>query len=372
MTELYKLIAPQLGVNDEFLKVVEWVAQPGDLVEKDEIVAVVETSKATSEIAAERSGYFYPCRTLFNEVPFHEPIAVIAATVLTDDQLQSVLMSEEKNSGPDEFEREGVRLTKKAKVLAGELGINPGDLPRDRIVKQADIHALVQARKADRSDAINYQKAIIHKIGNGSSTILETIRAMGGVEVVGFLDQEQVSKIGAFQGLPVYGYAELKPLLERGVSLFISGETDRQRRLEVLQDAERMGYRLLNAIHPRAYISPSVRMAGGNHVKASAVVDTGTLVGKGCIIDNGAIVPHHNIIGDGCHISPGVSMGSSIRLEARVLLGIGSSVATGVDIGEDAIVTPGSSITTPVASRTVMEGVPARPIGKRKLPGNDG
>ncbi len=50
------------GLGEALL--IEWVAGVGDQVERDDVVAVVETDKATTEVVAERSG-----RVLAHAVP---------------------------------------------------------------------------------------------------------------------------------------------------------------------------------------------------------------------------------------------------------------------------------------------------------------
>ena len=101
-------------------------------------------------------------------------------------------------------------------------------------------------------------------------------------------------------------------------------------RLKKKSFLEESGVELINVIHPSAFLAPSVQLGVGNYVKARAVIETNTRVGDCCIIDNGAILAHDNVIEDGCHIAPGVSLGSSITVGARTINGIGASVSTGV------------------------------------------
>ena len=107
-------------------------------------------------------------------------------------------------------------------------------------------------------------------------------------------------------------------------------------------------------------------MGVGNYVKAGAIVETNTVVGDCCIIDNGVVIAHDNSIGDGCHIAPGVAMGSGITVGVLAVVGTGASVATGVHVGKSAIVGPGSGGVKDVPDLAVVEGVPARVVGQRR------
>ena len=78
------------------------------------------------------------------------------------------------------------------------------------------------------------------------------------------------------------------------------------------------------------------------------------------------VIAHDNIIGDGCHLAPGVSLGSSIYIGKNAVIGIGVSVSTKVKIGKSSIITTGSSVIKDVPDFAIIEGVPGKIIGKTK------
>lgn len=47
---------PHLGSGDEPLKIISWLKQVGDVVERGEAIAEIETEKATIELEALQSG----------------------------------------------------------------------------------------------------------------------------------------------------------------------------------------------------------------------------------------------------------------------------------------------------------------------------
>jgi pyruvate dehydrogenase E2 component (dihydrolipoamide acetyltransferase) len=53
----YNLVMPQLGLTMEEGSVVSWRKQPGDWVEKGEVLFIVETDKAEMEVESTDSGY---------------------------------------------------------------------------------------------------------------------------------------------------------------------------------------------------------------------------------------------------------------------------------------------------------------------------
>lgn len=50
------VVLPEFGHGLDEALLVEWVAGVGDLVERGDVVALVETDKASTEIVAERGG----------------------------------------------------------------------------------------------------------------------------------------------------------------------------------------------------------------------------------------------------------------------------------------------------------------------------
>ena len=166
--------------------------------------------------------------------------------------------------------------------------------------------------------------------------------------------------------LPVLDSTLLGQLVERGVQKLACEIGNGAVRLRIRQQARDLGLELINVIHPAAYVAPSARLGVGKYVKAGAIVETNTVVGDCCIIDNGVVIAHHHSIGDGCHIAPGVAMGSGITVGVLAVVGTGASVATGVHIGKSAIVGPGSGVVKDVPDLAVDEGVPTRVVGKRR------
>lgn len=68
--DLYSLCAPQLGEGLKDLRVVAFLKHPGDLVDKDEPVILVETAKATMEIESPVKGRIHELKVpLQTEIP---------------------------------------------------------------------------------------------------------------------------------------------------------------------------------------------------------------------------------------------------------------------------------------------------------------
>ena len=75
----YDVVMPQLGLTMEEGSVVSWKKQPGDWVEKGEVLFTVETDKAELEVESTDPGYLRLIRVeLKKKVPVGTVIAILA------------------------------------------------------------------------------------------------------------------------------------------------------------------------------------------------------------------------------------------------------------------------------------------------------
>lgn len=127
MTEIR---VPQLSVNDTKVLIVEWVVEEGAFVDAGQEICVVETSKVTQSILAERAGYIRIGARAGDEIDVHSVIGWIG------DRL------DEPPAEPHEARRseEPLEITVKAREFAGALGIRLEDLPsKGRILRERDV-----------------------------------------------------------------------------------------------------------------------------------------------------------------------------------------------------------------------------------------
>jgi sugar O-acyltransferase (sialic acid O-acetyltransferase NeuD family) len=114
--------------------------------------------------------------------------------------------------------------------------------------------------------------------------------------------------------------------------------------------------------HLASIVAASATLGESVFVAARAIVGPSAKVETGAIINHGAIVDHECHVGRFCHVAPGVTLGGNVRLGARVFLGAGVNVLPGVSIGDDAIVGAGAVVIADVPPGTTYVGVPAHRI----------
>jgi UDP-perosamine 4-acetyltransferase len=203
--------------------------------------------------------------------------------------------------------------------------------------------------------------------GGHAAVLIETLRFNPKVEIVGLLAGERVG--GDVLGVPILGGDDRLPELQSlGVcSVFLGvgmmGEASVRRRLVGL--AEEHGLQILGAIHPSAQIAPSASLGNAAQVLAGTVVQSRTLLGDHVLVNSGALVEHDCIVGDYAHIATGARIAGGVQVGTGSLIGVGATVLQGIRIGRESIVGAGAVVVRDLPDRSVVVGVPARPIERQ-------
>lgn len=116
----------------------------------------------------------------------------------------------------------------------------------------------------------------------------------------------------------------------------------------------------VTAIHPRAYVHPSVSVGEGTVVFAGAVIQPGTVIGRHCIVNTNAAIDHDCVIGDYSHIGPGVSLAGNVTVGEGAFLGIGAVAIMGIEIGQWSVIGAGAVVVRNIPDNVTAVGVPAR------------
>ena len=202
--------------------------------------------------------------------------------------------------------------------------------------------------------------------GGHARVVIEILKTDSHYELCGLLDPDQRLHGTNVLGVPVLGGDGLLPTLKQeGISHFfvgLGGSKDTRPRRRLFELALARGLKPVDAIHPRATISPSAVIGAGVTVMPGAVINACVSVGMNVIINTGAIVEHDCLVSDHVHIATGARLASTITVGAGAHIGAGATVKQGVTIGEGAVIGAGAAVVKDVAANTVVAGVPARTL----------
>ncbi len=210
-------------------------------------------------------------------------------------------------------------------------------------------------------------KIFIWGAGGQGRVVLDIFKQNKNYDVFGFLDSDTKLKGKVVDGIKIYGGKEMLGKFKKmGIDAGIIAVGDNQDRSKISDYMIKKGFKLVNAIHPRATIATNASIGSNVTIAAGAIICAHASIGDDVIINTGAIVEHENIICKGCHIASGVKLAGSVFIEGKTFVGIGAVVIENIKIGSCSIIGAGSIVIEDIPENVVAVGVPARIIRKIK------
>lgn len=199
--------------------------------------------------------------------------------------------------------------------------------------------------------------------GGHAKVVIESLRAAGQL-VAAVIDADPSPR--QVLGVPVVGDdAALPGLRLQGLTQAFVAIGDNRLRAKLALSLQEQEFELVNAIHPAAVVSSSVRLGRGVAIMAGAVINAETDVGDLAIINTGAVVDHDCRLGAACHLGPASALAGGVTIGERTFLGVGARVIPNIKIGSDTIVGAGAVVVRDLADGVVAFGVPAKIQGNR-------
>jgi sugar O-acyltransferase (sialic acid O-acetyltransferase NeuD family) len=121
----------------------------------------------------------------------------------------------------------------------------------------------------------------------------------------------------------------------------------------------------INAIHPSAVISASVKMGDGVMIAANATLNPLVEIGTGVICNTSTSIDHECVIGDFSHIAPGAVLCGNVTVGRGSFVGANSVIKQGIRIGENVIIGAGTVVVKDIPDGATVIGNPARSLVKK-------
>ncbi|HET7579660.1 MAG TPA: 2,3,4,5-tetrahydropyridine-2,6-dicarboxylate N-acetyltransferase, partial [Bacillales bacterium] len=123
-------------------------------------------------------------------------------------------------------------------------------------------------------------------------------------------------------------------------------------------------------IEPGAIIRDQVEIGKNCVIMMGAVINIGSVVGEGTMIDMNVVLGGRATVGKNCHIGAGAVLAGVVEppsakpvmIEDEVVVGANAVVLEGVTVKRGAVVAAGSVVTEDVPENAVVAGTPARVI----------
>ena len=186
-----------------------------------------------------------------------------------------------------------------------------------------------------------------------------------GQAVAGFIDADPKLHGTVILGLSVLGGEDLlmRPpfadsVLVNGIGGTGVGGAPSLRRY-VQERLERAGRTFAGVRHPASIVSPFAAINATAQLFAASVVQLGARIGKGCIVNTGAIIEHDCDVGGFTHCAPGSLVCGDVRLGEDSHVGAGAVIRQGVRLGGGTVVGAGAVVVRDYEGRGPLCGVPA-------------
>ena len=141
-------------------------------------------------------------------------------------------------------------------------------------------------------------------IGAGEYGQLVKEIARNKYPVIDFLDDDSQTVVGKINDMAKY-------LLEYDVIVAIE---DSEKRAELFNRLEVLGFRIATIISPRSYVSKSAVIEAGCVIEPMSVVHFGARVRRGTFVCTGAVVNHHAFVDEFCQINCNAVVGADVEV----------------------------------------------------------
>ena len=200
--------------------------------------------------------------------------------------------------------------------------------------------------------------------GGGHGKVLISVLRKLGYTFAGYTDSQDGDSI---LGVPYLGNDDILPELAqrewRAQAAIGVGKIDTSDfRSRLASQVQVLGYRLPTIVSPQATVNEEVELAEGTAVFDGAVVNSGTVVGRLCIINTNSVVEHDCRLGENVHVAPGVIISGGTTIGSHCLIGAGSTLIQGITVSAGCLIGAGSTVIGDLTVSGTYAGNPARKI----------
>lgn len=168
------------------------------------------------------------------------------------------------------------------------------------------------------------------------------------------------------KGLPVIDFEKFKTSYDTESAEIVIAVGEPQLRKKIADEVINAGYKLASIIHPNVYIPETAKIGDGVVICAQAIVSCNVVIKNNVYLNINAIVGHDCIIEENTVISGLVQLGGHSHIGQNTFIGMNTCVKEKTTIGNNCIISMGSSVYRDVADSLIVIGNPARPIKKNE------
>jgi sugar O-acyltransferase (sialic acid O-acetyltransferase NeuD family) len=363
-------MAPLVNMNDESALLSVWTKPNHSLVRKGEVIAVLETSKATFDVESDDDGYLHILVPTGTQVVVGQIIGA-----LCDEADESPDKPPEKHAS-EEDRSVGRKVTKKAEIAATKAGVDlkriQVEIPGGGTITEADVAAYLGRHGAGPSSGERGGRDVVDDAypSNRQQRLLIVGGGLGAVQVLDSLSRNEHQRATAIvddnpdlssktvMGVPILGGQESIDVLFKQ-NLFdaavVSVSTSIAFRQKMGDKLAQLNIPMANIIDPSARVQRNALLGVGNVILAYCHIGACASIGNGNFLSPYVDIEHHCVVGDFCTFGPGVMMSSLVTVGTRVKFGTGIFIEPKLSIGPDSIIGSGAILTRDIPPNSVVK-----------------
>ena len=200
--------------------------------------------------------------------------------------------------------------------------------------------------------------------GGGHAKVLISVLKKSGYAIEGYTDKEDR---GVILGVPYLGNDAILQDIGRKSPAFNAiigiGKVDASPlRLSLQNEIGALGFDFPAICSPQAIINEAVSLGAGTAVLDGVVVNSGTDIGRACILNTRSTVEHDCRIGENVHIAPGVTLSGGVTIGDNCMVGTGANVIQSISICAGCLIGAGSTVVKDITVPGTYAGNPAKRI----------
>jgi acetyltransferase EpsM len=332
----------------------------GQRVRKDAPICTLETTKSTTDLCAEISGFVVGL--ILRQGESVRAGDIVGYLAETSDWVPPDQSGQREIPGHYRFLPDGVRITQPALSLAQQHHLDLSQFPVDTLITEALVRATLlmsdEMKLPIPTGKFDHKTIVIYGAGGHGKSVLDLLNVLDTYQVIGFVD-DGVPPGENIMGVPVLGNKDILPqLYRRGLRLAVNavgGIGNVSIRQLVFQRMIEVGFDFPVIAHHSAFIEPSAVLSPGVQVFPHAYVGSEVRVGFGSIVNTGAIVSHECILGDLVNISPGAILAGGVEVKDGSLIGMGVAINLQVRVGSGARIGNNATVNTDVPDGGVVQ-----------------
>lgn len=206
------------------------------------------------------------------------------------------------------------------------------------------------------------EPVVIIGAGGHAKEVIDIIRTQGLYGIVGCLDQAE-SCGRSILGVKIIGNDSLlAELFRSGIKNAFVAIGDNRIRAEKARQLQNLGFCLINALSPYAYIADTVSLQAGIVVMPGAVVNVDCCIMANAIVNTKVSLAHDCILGAFSHIGPGSTLAGNVQVGEGAFIGTGTSIIPRINVGNWSVTGAGAVIVADIPESTLVIGVPGKVV----------